>query len=46
MKNRDFAIGLVLAFACDGAAVVKKTPIAYSYNGTVLPEEQEDDTDG
>ena len=38
MKNRDFVIGLVLAFACEGAATVKREPTAYSYNGVVLPK--------
>lgn len=43
MKNRDFVVGMILSFACEGAATVKREPTSYSYNGVVLPENESEE---
>ena len=43
---KSWLTGFALGLCGKPLPYAKKTPIGYSYNGTVLPEEQEDDTDG
>lgn len=35
--KKDFCTGLALAFGIEGAERVERQPIAYSYNGVILP---------
>lgn len=43
---KSWLTGFALGLCGKPLPFAKKTPIGYSYNGTVLPEEQESDTDG